>query len=101
MTASSGGALALASALVLGGVASNLYTYHRFTAEQDIAWLHFRTLGPQHYLARLRLADGRRQDLDIWGDEWQLGAIGDIKKRHFKKLLNIKWLQFKKRENVD
>ncbi len=74
VTASSGGALALASALVLGGVTSNLYTYHRFTAEQDIAWLHFRTLGPQHYLARLRLADGRRQDLDIWGDEWQLDA---------------------------
>ncbi len=39
--------------------------------------------------------------LEISYNSCRKGAIGDIKKRHFKKLLDIKWLQFKKRENVD
>ena len=66
------GLLLLAFALVLGGVAANLYTYQRFTREQVVARLDFRRLGDQHYLARLRMVDGRSLDTEMSGDEWQL-----------------------------
>lgn len=66
--------LMLASALVLGGFAANLYTYQRLTHEQEVAHIDFRSLGPQHFLARLRLTDGRSLDKEILGDQWQLDA---------------------------
>ncbi|MCB1875766.1 MAG: hypothetical protein KDH88_07325 [Chromatiales bacterium] len=66
--------LSLAAAMLFGSIASNLYTYSRLTAEQPVGEVNFRSLGPQQFLARLRLEDGRALDLELLGDEWQLDA---------------------------
>lgn len=64
--------LLLVCAVLLGACAANLYTYQRLTHEEEVARLQFRQLAAQHYLALVRLADGRTLDLALRGDEWQL-----------------------------
>jgi len=69
------------TALVLGGLAvalllaTNLYTYHRLTAESPIAELRFRQAGPQQYEATLVYGDFcREQHYMLYGDQWRLDA---------------------------
>jgi hypothetical protein len=68
------GSLLLAGATLSGGVALNLYTYHRFTREQAAAELAFRALGPQHFRVQLRDPHGQLREFELRGDEWQLDA---------------------------
>lgn len=68
------GVVLLAAALLLGGLALNLHTYRRLTAEQEVAELYFQGLGPQYYRAQLRYPTGQSQTFELRGDEWQLDA---------------------------
>src|SRR5690606_20058594 len=68
------GSLLLALGLLAGSIAFNLYSYHRFTHEQEVATLRFRQLGPQRYLADLSTPGGAAQRYELRGDEWQLDA---------------------------
>lgn len=56
------------------GVASNLYTYHRFTQEQAVAELEFQRLDPERYAVRLKEVTGEVRQWELLGDEWQLDA---------------------------
>lgn len=69
-----GSLVPLALALALGLVASNLYTYARLTAEQQVAHLVFDRVGEQRYRATIRTPDGRQAEFVLAGDEWQLDA---------------------------
>lgn len=63
---------AFALALLL---ASNLYTYHRLTAEAPIAELRFRQIGPQQYEATIAYGDFcHEQNFLLHGDQWRLDA---------------------------
>jgi len=67
--------LALLALFGLGmALNSNLRTYQRLVAEQPAAQIDFTKLGTDHYLARLRYPDGRLQNFDLHGEEWQLDA---------------------------
>ncbi len=68
------GALLIAIAAVFFALLGNFYIYHRLTAEQPLAELHFTLLGQQHYQATVRYPSGGEQQFDIHGDEWQLDA---------------------------
>jgi hypothetical protein len=68
------GALLIALALVLAGLALNLYTYNRLTYEQPVAELHIRAVAPQYYHVRLQEPGGEARLFDVRGDEWQLDA---------------------------
>jgi hypothetical protein len=68
------GVVLLLAAGVLGALALNLYTYHRLTAEQEVADLHFRAISPQRYEARLSYPGGETVLLELLGDQWQLDA---------------------------
>lgn len=64
------GAAALALLLV-----SNLYTYHRLTAEAPIAELYFRQVGPQRFEATLAWGDFCEEEhFLLHGDQWRLDA---------------------------
>lgn len=68
------GALLVAGALALL-LASNLYTYHRLTAEAPIAELRFRQVGPQRYEATIAWGDFcEEQQYLLHGDQWRLDA---------------------------
>lgn len=70
-----GGSLLLALGLLAGSIAFNLYSYHRFTHEQEVATLRFRQLGPQRYAVDLAPAGGvAAHRYELRGDEWQLDA---------------------------
>ncbi|HEX6550667.1 MAG TPA: cation/multidrug efflux pump [Gammaproteobacteria bacterium] len=62
-------AVAFVAALLL-----DLRTYLALTAEQPVATISFSALGPQHFQARLRDADGHLTETDLHGDQWQLDA---------------------------
>lgn len=62
------------SCLVAGGLLLNLHSWQRLTAETEVARLELRATAPQQYLAALELADGRRLQLPLTGDDWQLDA---------------------------
>jgi hypothetical protein len=56
-------------------LASNLYTYHRLTAEAPIAELRFRQVGPQAYEATIAWGDFcEEQRFLLHGDQWRLDA---------------------------
>ncbi|MDH3451445.1 MAG: cation/multidrug efflux pump, partial [Gammaproteobacteria bacterium] len=67
------GGLLMAAAL-LGSIALNLQTYHRFTLEQDVAQLRFVSLAPQLFEVRMQFPDGTSHRAELAGDEWQLDA---------------------------
>lgn len=75
-----GGNLVAGVLLLAGGglaalLSSTLYTYARLTAEQPVAELSFRALGPQRYLAVIEYADGSPPaEFELAGDEWQADA---------------------------
>lgn len=69
-----GSLVPMALALALALVASNLYTYARLTAEQEVARLTFHRTAPQRYRATLETPDGRQARFVLAGDEWQLDA---------------------------
>lgn len=67
--------------LLLGGFAvalllvSNLYTYHRLSAEAPIAELRFRQTGPQQYEATIAYGDFcQERKFMLYGDQWRLDA---------------------------
>ncbi|HEX7029378.1 MAG TPA: cation/multidrug efflux pump [Gammaproteobacteria bacterium] len=68
------GAAIGAFAVALAAVGMNLHTYHRLNYEEPVAVVEFRQLGPQHYEALLRTADGEDRAFEVHGDEWQLDA---------------------------
>lgn len=68
------GAAIGAFALALAAVGMNLHTYHRLNYEEPVATVEFQRLGPQHYQALLRTADGKDRAFEVHGDEWQLDA---------------------------
>lgn len=55
------GVVLLAAALLLGGLALNLHTYRRLTAEQEVAELYFQGLGPQYYRRSCGIRRGSRR----------------------------------------
>lgn len=57
-----------------GGIALNLHTYERMTAEQQVARLVFARIGPQLYNVDLSRAGGGSQRFELRGDEWQVDA---------------------------
>jgi len=72
---SSSSSVLLVLAIALIALATNLYTYHRISHEQDVAEIIFRQLGPQHYSATVYLKDKHQNaEYIINGDEWQLDA---------------------------
>ncbi|QKK11626.1 MAG: cation/multidrug efflux pump [Pseudomonadota bacterium] len=66
-----GAALAGAAALGLG-LASNLYTYNRFTHEQAVVDLNFERLADQRYRVAVIDPQSGVQHWEVGGDEWQL-----------------------------
>jgi len=67
-------ALSLGALLVLS-VALNIHTYHRLTFEKPLLTLTFRQLAPKHYRVRVEyLESDRGENLELYGDEWQLDA---------------------------
>lgn len=66
------GSLLLAVAAIGGLGSLNLYTYHRFTDEADVATLRFDQLGARRYSVMLHRADGQQREFELQGDEWQL-----------------------------
>ena len=61
--------------LLLGLIASNLYTYSRLTDEALIAKLRFVQIEPRHYRVELRSGDFcEQQKFELYGDEWRLDA---------------------------
>lgn len=62
-------AAAFVAALLL-----DLRTYFALTAEQPVAILQFKSLGPQHFHALLTAADGSITEADLHGDQWELDA---------------------------
>lgn len=75
-----GGGLSTLGATLLGtaaiglALASNLYTYHRFTHEQVVVDLNFEQLGAQRYRVAIIDPLGGVQHWELGGDEWQLDA---------------------------
>lgn len=76
-----GGASRLGCGLVLaGGVATGgalavgMQTYERLMHEQDVLLVRFEQTGHRHYLAEIEYPDGRREQLALAGDEWQVDA---------------------------
>lgn len=68
------GAIVLASASLGAALASNLYTYHRLTAEQAVVDLNFERLGDQRFRVAVIDTKGDVQHFELRGDEWQLDA---------------------------
>lgn len=61
--------------LLLGLLASNLYTYSRLTDEALIAKLRFVQIEPRRYRVELRSGDFcEQQKFELYGDEWRLDA---------------------------
>lgn len=69
---SGGACLALAAATWMA--AMNLHTYHRLTAEREVARLSFEQLGPQIFQASVEFPDGMIERHLLRGDDWQLDA---------------------------
>ncbi len=69
------GALLCGIGVLLIAIMINVASYGRLTYEQPVAELTFSQLAPQKYLAAVTfLQDGRQQEFEIIGDEWQLDA---------------------------
>lgn len=68
------GAVVVASAAIGLALASNLYTYHRFTQEQAVVELNFAQLGDQRFSVAIIDPQGGVQRWELNGDEWQLDA---------------------------
>ena len=60
----------VATVAALGGM--NLYTYHRFTHEAEVATIAFERIADQHFNAQFTPVDGVHQTYELKGDEWQL-----------------------------
>lgn len=61
--------------LLLLLLSAPLYTYHRLSAETQLAELQFEPLAPQRYRATLTLADGCDvQHYLVLGDQWRVDA---------------------------
>lgn len=76
-----GGSGRLACGLILaGGVATGgalalgMQTYERLMHEQDVLVVRFELAGERHYLAEIEYPDGRREQVALMGDEWQVDA---------------------------
>lgn len=54
----------------LGGL--NLYTYHRFTHEAEVATISFQRIADKHFNAEFTPVGGEQQTFELKGDEWQL-----------------------------
>jgi hypothetical protein len=60
---------------LLGALAGTaLLGYRRLTAEEPIATLSTRRIGPQHYAVRIDFPDGDHRSVELAGDQWQLDA---------------------------
>lgn len=70
--------LALLAVVLLGGlllVTASVQTYRNLTAETLVAEISFESLGPEHYLARLRTGNGcEERKLEVFGDQWRIDA---------------------------
>lgn len=63
-------AAAAASALMAIGLRS----YHRLSAEQQVAEIAFTARAPQQFQGNLRYASGESESFELRGDEWQIEA---------------------------
>jgi len=69
------GGLLCGLGVLLIAIIINVASYGRLTYEQPVAELTFSQLAPQKYLAAVTfLQEGRQQEFEINGDEWQLDA---------------------------
>ncbi len=69
----SSGFLLLVFAVVCAALALDLRSYQAWpTAQQRIASVSFEQLDEQHYIARLKRANGGEQVFELYGDQWQV-----------------------------
>lgn len=75
------GSLLIAVAAVFALLAAGLHSYHRLSAEQDVAEIAFSALGPQSFRASLLYASrlektgaSAGETFELRGDEWQIDA---------------------------
>jgi hypothetical protein len=68
------GGLLMAVGAAAGLLGLNIQTYQRLTYEQPVAEMSFVQLGPTEFKATMTLPDGKSQEYEILGDEWQIDA---------------------------
>ena len=61
-------------AVLVAGIAANIYTYQRLTYEQPVADLSFRKIADRHFMVRIQQPDSGSMVYDLRGDQWQLDA---------------------------
>jgi hypothetical protein len=62
----------LALLLLAGLLGINLWTYHRFTGEQAVAYLRFTRIAHNSYNVEVDLPAEKRRSFHLQGDDWQL-----------------------------
>lgn len=66
--------LGLAGMLLAGLFGWNLWSYHRLTAEQQVADLNFERIASSAFVATLHIPGQAPRRYELHGDDWQLDA---------------------------
>jgi hypothetical protein len=64
----------LAVTLIIGLVAWDIYSYKQLTSEEHVCNVSFQKIEDQHFIATLTDRDGKAQQFDLRGDQWQIDA---------------------------
>lgn len=64
----------VASVIVFMFMAWDIYSYKQLQSEQSIATIRFKSLDKQHYLAIFVMNNGKQQNFELYGDQWQLDS---------------------------
>lgn len=64
----------LAVTVVIGLIAWDIYSYKQLTSEEHVCNISFQKIEDQHFMATLTDRDGKAQQFDLRGDQWQLDA---------------------------
>jgi len=64
----------IATVLVLGIAAWDIFSYRQLSAESKIATISFTKRDDQYYDATLQYTDGSERIYELYGDQWQLDA---------------------------
>lgn len=64
----------LAVTLIIGLIAWDIYSYKQLTSEEHVCNVSFQKIEDQHFIATLTDRDGKAQQFDLRGDQWQIDA---------------------------